>query len=266
MDRSFLANKDVIAASRKFVCIRLATYEDPTENELLKGIFAPGGTLQNTVFALLAPDGKTQLVRSGRSPVWAFGGRRGPGINQQPQSSIEKMARAMESIALKYPGKGKQSQAAAQVPYLADLALALNVAAADRQPLVVVYSKDKNQREMIERKLSALVWSKRFIGRAQYAPTKDQSAFRSIRGLDVSSGVIVIQPGTFGLTGTVISAISADLPTDRLGDALAKALARHKPSTLSYTQHRREGERQGALWQSKTPVTDGMGRPGGRRR
>ena len=40
MDRSFLADQDVIAASRKFVCIRLATYENADENEVLKGVFA----------------------------------------------------------------------------------------------------------------------------------------------------------------------------------------------------------------------------------
>ena len=48
--QEFLADQDVIAASRKFVCIRLATYENADENEVLKGVFAPGGVLQNTVF------------------------------------------------------------------------------------------------------------------------------------------------------------------------------------------------------------------------
>ena len=83
MDRSFLTDKDVVAASRKFVCIRLATYEDAAENEVLKGIFAMRGTLQNTVFGILTPDGKTHIVRSGRSPAWAFGGQAGPGIHEQ---------------------------------------------------------------------------------------------------------------------------------------------------------------------------------------
>ena len=105
MDRSFLADKDVIAASKKFVCIRLATYEDARENEVLKGVFAPGGVLQNTVFSLMSPDGRTSLVRAGRSPAWAFGGQVGRGIHQQPPEVIRKMAQTMEAIALAYPGK-----------------------------------------------------------------------------------------------------------------------------------------------------------------
>ena len=120
MDRSFLADKDVISASRKFVCIRLATYENAEENEVLKGFFARGGNLENTVFTLLTPDGKTKLVTAGRSPVWAFGGVSGPGINAQPEEPIKKMGQTMEAIALAYPGKGKAAKGFPPLPYLAD--------------------------------------------------------------------------------------------------------------------------------------------------
>ncbi len=59
MDRSFLADADVIAASRMFVCIRPATYEDAGEADFLKKIFVGrSGELDNTVFVLLAPDGE----------------------------------------------------------------------------------------------------------------------------------------------------------------------------------------------------------------
>ena len=50
MDRSFLADKDVIAASRKFVCIRLATFENAEENEVLKGFLRVGG-ISRTLFS-----------------------------------------------------------------------------------------------------------------------------------------------------------------------------------------------------------------------
>lgn len=265
MDRSFLSDKEVIAASRKFVCIRLATYENAEENEMLKRVFMRGGNLENTIFALLTPDGKTSIVRSGRSPSWAFGGLRGRGIHVQPQEPIDKMAATMEAIAVAYPGKGKAAKGAPPLPYLADLRLALNVTAADRQPLVVVYSKEKTQRVKMEQELSKIAWSDQFIGEAQYVAAQDAAEFKAVKGLKVQSGFIVIQPGTFGLTGEVISAIDADTKAAKLKDGLAKALGKHKPSQLTYNQHRQAGAQAGARWVSKTPNTDGLARPGGRR-
>ena len=266
MDRSFLADKEVIAASRKFVCIRLATYEDAEESRMLQGIFAPGGNLQNTVFALLTPDGKKPLVRSGRSPVWAFGGVRGPGINAQPLEAIKKMARAMEAIARQYPGNGRDARGATPVPYLADLRIALNVAAADRQPLVVVYSPDRAERTRMERELAQVAWSEPFVGKVQYVAAQTPGEFQAVQGLQARSGFIVIQPDTFGLTGQVIDAVSSDTVAAELRDALAVALNRHRPSKLSYSQHRQAGVRAGVRWQSRVPNTARGGRQGGRRR
>ena len=207
MDRSFLADKDVIAASRKFVCIRLATYENAEENEVLKGFYARGGNLENTVFTLLTPDGKTKLVTAGRSPAWAFGGVSGRGINAQPEEPIKKMGQTMEAIALAYPGKGKAAKGFPPLPYLADLRLALNVTAADRQPLVVVYSKSVEQRKKMEEELSKVAWSDQFIGEAQYVAASDASEFKTIKNFRATSGFVVVQPGTFGLTGEVIDVI-----------------------------------------------------------
>ncbi len=269
MDRSFLSDKDVIAASRKFVCVRLATYENAEENQVLKRMFAPGGVLQNTVFAILAPNGRTHLVRSGRSPVWAFGGNRGPGIHTQPVSAIKNMAQTMQAIARKYPGKAPAAQESVPLPYLSDVRLALNVAAADRQPLVAVYSPDSDQRRRMEQTLSPIVWSGQFIGTAQYVAAQNKTEFKSIKGYTNQTGFVIIQPGTFGLTGKVIGVIPADTPAAQRQSQLASALARHTPSRLSYNQHRQAGVQAGARWQSKTPVTDGAGgRPGrrGRRR
>ena len=39
MDRSYLSDPAVVAASRSFVCVRLLTYENAREAELLRGIF-----------------------------------------------------------------------------------------------------------------------------------------------------------------------------------------------------------------------------------
>ena len=266
MDRSFLADKDVISASRKFVCIRLATYENAEENQVLKGFFARGGNLENTVFTLLTPDGKTKLVAAGRSPVWAFGGVAGLGVNAQPEEPIKKMGQTMEAIALAYPGKGKAAKGFPPLPYLADLRLALNVTAADRQPLVAVFASDAARRKAMERELSAVAWSDQFIGQAQYVAVADAKEFKAVKGLKAKAGFIVIQPGIFGLEGSVIQEISANAKAGELKKQLAKALGQHKPNTLSYYEHRAAGVRAGKRWESKTPNTDNSGLRNPRRR
>ena len=258
MDRSFLADQDVIAASRKFVCIRLATYENADENEVLKGVFAPGGVLQNTVFALMSPDGRTSLVRAGRSPAWAFGGQVGRGIHQQPPEVIGKMAQTMEAIALAYPGKDKPV-GRVPLPYLADIKLALNVAAADRLPLVAVFG-NAAQRKQMEQQLEPMAWADEFLGRALYVPVTQQEEFKAITGLKTQAGYVVIQPDIFGLKGKVIQEISLLSTAAQLKQALSKAVGRHQPSTLTYEQHRSQGAAAGQRWESKTPNTDGIGR------
>jgi hypothetical protein len=258
MDRSFLADQDVIAASRKFVCIRLATYENADENEVLKGVFAPGGVLQNTVFALMSPDGRTSLVRAGRSPAWAFGGQVGRGIHQQPPEVIGKMAQTMEAIALAYPGKDKPV-GRVPLPYLADIKLALNVAAADRLPLVAVFG-NAAQRKQMEQQLEPMAWADEFLGRALYVPVTQLGEFKAITGLKTQAGYVVIQPDIFGLKGKVIQEISLLSTAAQLKQSLYKAVGRHQPSTLTYEQHRSQGAAAGQRWESKTPNTDGIGR------
>src|ERR1044071_3836701 len=100
MDRRFLLQKEVIEASRDFVCIRLATYEDKEEADYLVKVF-PGrtGLLENTVFTMLSPDARRYLTRSGRSPDWAFG-------------DATSMARQMRAFAKDY----KPAEAARLLP------------------------------------------------------------------------------------------------------------------------------------------------------
>ena len=269
MDRCFLADEHVISASRKFVCIRLATYEDAEENKILADIFSRQGVLENTVFALLSPDGKTKLVAAGRSPVWAFGGVNGPGINAQPEIAIQKMAATMEAIALSYPGKDKTDEGSAPLPYIADMRLALNVSAADRQPLVAVFAKDKDQRKKMEQELAKVAWSDQFIGEAQYVLAGDPAEFKTIENFEPRTGYVVIQPGTFGLTGRVIDVLDAETNASQLVGPLAQALGKHQPSELTYDQHRQAGAKAGARWESKTPNQEqgsGRGRGGRPRR
>ena len=63
----------MVTASRAFVCVRPATYESAAEGKLLLSLFRGRlGNLENSVFALLGPDGKERLTQTGRSPFMVF--------------------------------------------------------------------------------------------------------------------------------------------------------------------------------------------------
>ena len=51
------------------------------------------------------------------------------------------------------------------MPELPDLRLALDVAAADLRPLVVLYSKDEKKRKQLRERVGSLAWSEDFVGR-----------------------------------------------------------------------------------------------------
>jgi hypothetical protein len=256
MDEGALSQRDVIEASRRFVCIRLATYEDKTEAALLKSIFVGrSGDLENTTFAILSPDGSEQLVRSGRSPDFAFG---------RDAGTAEEMASTMQSIADEYGTKPKHQPR--QIPKLADVRLALNVAACDKRPLVVAFSSDKEKLRELETKLASLAWSASRVGKFVYASTTDRRELEFVKGIEIKSGVIAIQPGKFGLSGIVLAQSygSADGQDDVR--ALAKTLDEAERGFRGWysetRKHISEGQRKGIEWETLLPVTD----PGGQSR
>src|SRR4051812_42803830 len=129
MDRSFLSQPEVIAASRQFVCIRTATYEDAEEAKILATMIRTGsGQLENTVFAILTPEASRHLVQPGRSPHWAF------------RTSAD-MAAGMKKISAQYAAEAGPVSSAA-LPKIASFRLALDVAACDSQPLVAMVADD----------------------------------------------------------------------------------------------------------------------------
>jgi hypothetical protein len=74
MDKSFLSDPDVIAASRKFICIRLLSYENKEEAAFLKTFnVGRNGDVENTVFCILSPDAKQRLSRASRGTGQVYG-------------------------------------------------------------------------------------------------------------------------------------------------------------------------------------------------
>lgn len=222
MDRSFLSRPEVVEASRNFVCIRLATYEDAEEARFLATIFrGRSGQLENTVFALLSPDGKHKLMGAARGPNQLFG-------------TPEYMAESMNEVARYYGARTALSQR--QLPKVKDYTLALNIAACESVPLVVVTSSQA------EAGLAASAWDPRNLGKAVYVRAQ----------LEGRQGAFLVEPDKFGQKAVSIR----ELP-DRLNAAqLASALQPYLGPPKNHREHVSEGHQRGVHWQTKIPVTD----------
>lgn len=225
-DRSFLSQPEVIAASRNWICIRLATYESAKEAMLLEGIFrGRSGQLENTVFALLSPDASQLLAPAGRDPGRLY-------------ADAAAMADSLNSLAVSYPGR---STATSELPRLADLRLGLNVAACDGVPLVVVTSV------AAEARLAPAAWSAENLGRAVYVRDALQG---------YPDGAYLMVPDSFGLKAERVVPLAADISAA----GLSKQLAPWREPPKDTRAHMQEGHARGIRWETKVPVTD----PGGR--
>ena len=246
MDRSYLSHPEVVEASRQFICARLATYEDAAEAEFLTSVFpGPSGDLQNTVFAILDPEGKRNLVRSGRSPHWAF-------------RTPETMATEMKKIADRYDVEGEPKAAELGMPYLADARLALNVAACDAQRLAIVRGTAE-QRAKLEKTLVDIAWSEDLRGKLLWVPADADEDLPEFEGKVPSHGITVVEPHAYGTSGKVVTSIKTTKSKD-MTKALAKAAADSELGTTDSRSHIRNARRDGVHWETAVPVTDGHGR------
>ena len=244
MDRSFLTNAQIVEASRKFVCIRLATYEDAEEAEFLKQIFTGrSGELENTVFCLLAPDGKQRLSRAHR------------GTNQVFRSPRE-MADEMNEIAERYPAR--ETDEAPALPQMKDFRLGLNVASCDGLPVVAVVAEDQEQLAELQTRLSPLAFSPELAGRFAYASIHDHDQLKPISGDKPEAGYVIIAPDEYGITGKAQQIIAADASADEIAAALRDFADEFAAPAKDHHQHVRSGKEAGIDWQTEIPVTDPM--------
>lgn len=248
MDRSYLSKPAVVAASRPFVCIRLTTYENAAEASFLKSICPTGsGELENTVFAILSPDGKRQLSRASRSPREVF-------------ADAADMAQTMKRIASWYRPTGSSGATTSELPTVANVRLAVNVAACDRQPLVVAFGTTATARAQILNKLKSVAWTDEFRGRFVYAVASQTKELENIAGVPSGGGILVIQPDRFGLKGTVLERASADGSTTDVAKSLKNGLVTYSHQDETFQGHVHEGRLEGVFWKTAIPVTDPMER------
>ena len=243
MDRSFLSQTEVIQASRQFVCIRLATYEDQAEAEVLKTMLrTPSGQLENTVFALLTPDATRYLAPPGRSPDWAF-------------ANAREMAAGMKRIAAKYPA-AKDAFTGGALPEMANFRLALDVAACDNQALVAVVGQDEADAKRLKERLTPLAWAPGIVGRCVFGTVGDAAELKPVQGVTLKRGYLVIAPDKFGLHGTVLTQVDATADDARVKSGIQTALDGYTSTVKDHFQHVREGFRKDIYWDTRIPPTD----------
>jgi hypothetical protein len=245
MDRSFLSDARVISASQQFVCIRLMSYENEDEMKFLKSFnITRSGDVENTTCAILSSDGKRYLSRAARGAREVFGDAAG-------------MASAMNRVAKQNPGKSS-SEGEAELPEVANVRLAVDVAACDNLPLVLIVAPDTESRRKAEEKLNELAWRDEFRGRFTWAATTDAKDASMVAG--AKPGVMVVQPDRFGQKATVIKRVNVDAAHAEMIQLLRDGIAKHTKSDKNFGSHVRAGQLQGVFWETATPVTDPMER------
>ena len=245
MDRSFLSNETLIAASRNFICIRTATYEDAQEAEFLRNVYSGReGQLENTVFALLSPDGQTNLSRTGRSPQFSY-------------RSPEAMAAAMDVLAFGYQGNPESE--ITSLPVMKNVRLAVNVAACDGLPLMIVYGKDNEQLRGLEKELVPLAFSEHLCGKFIYVKTTDPKEVQGIAGFNTQEfGFAVVTPDQYGVNAKLQHQWPSAVKPPQLQAGLSAFVNATSKVQKNHNQHVRAGRNDGIYWETEIPVEDKM--------
>lgn len=244
MDGSYLSDAAVVEASRKFVCIRLATYEDACEAKFMESVFLPRtGLLENTTFGILSPDGKRRLTASGRGPMHAFRGS-------------ADMARSMNEISQQFAGTRLSSLSDNQLPLMESVDIGLNVAACDNLPLVVTFSSDPQQLDKLHNALLGVAWSESLAGQLVYVTASDTKQLKPILGIEVSAGVLVVEPGQYGLSGKTLAQLQPTGTANEIQVALEQVVNNFARKPASTNAHIALGIQLGIEWKSEIPETD----------
>ncbi|MAV34253.1 MAG: hypothetical protein CMJ59_02235 [Planctomycetaceae bacterium] len=258
MDRRFLSDEQIIKASRDFVCIRTATYEDKTEATYLKAMFLgrAGGDLRNFGFCILSPDGKRQLRRSNRGPNFVY-------------TNSQAMAADLRQIAKQYSAQARDKKVNPAVPRMKSVRLGINVASCDGLPSVVVFGKGKREVDRLNSKLSGVIWDAALAGKFIYSSTTKSSDLKIIVGATRKAGILVVEPDVYGMTGRLIKMIDASVSKGDLKRDLVDAADTFTRRSKTHGLHVRNGRRNGKTWKTEVPVPNRVrarGRPTPRRR
>jgi len=244
MDRSFLSDKQLIKASRDFVCIRTATYEDKEEAKSLEEIFVSrGGSLRNFGYRVLSPDGKKQLRRSEGGPNFVY-------------ADSAAMAADLGDIASQYRGKKVSAGSKPGFPQMKSVRLGVNVASCEGLPSVVVFGKTPKEVARAIGKLSEVIWDEDLAGKFVYASTSNPDDLKIVSGVTTKAGILVIKPDAYGIKGELIEAIDPSVSKGKLKRVLVDAADSYQRISKTHGTHVRNGRRTQTSWETAVPVPD----------
>lgn len=212
------------------------TYESAEEAKILRSIWGQGD-LQNTVFAILDPYGRS-IVNGQRSPMRVF-------------RDASDMATYMDKVAAHFRGYGSPTW----LPVVDTVRLGLNVAACDNRPLVIVVAATKTERDILQAKMAPTAWSDRLVGKLVYT-AGSPSELRNIRGVRISSGYLFVKPDEFGTEGEVVAQLGSTATASALASAAQQAAGINFLEKVSHREHVMRGRRSGKSWETAIPVTD----------
>lgn len=243
MDRSYLSQAEVVAASSEFVCIRLSTYESQAEADFLKTIYVGrSGEMENTTFAILSPDGKKQLARAGRGPMHAFRG-------------ASDMARGLKKIAAQYPAR-KKPLTDNTLPLLQTIDLGLNVASCDSLPVIITFAESDEDLEALNQSLVPLAWDKTLAGQYAFATTTNAKELKPISGLEADSAIAIVSPDEFGLSGKVLAQFKPGTSRAHIRKEMISIASKYPRKSKDRRTHTTMGISMGIDWETAIPETD----------
>ncbi|MFT4587799.1 MAG: hypothetical protein ACI9VS_000472 [Candidatus Binatia bacterium] len=219
--------------SRRFVCVRLDSYESEKHQEWVRHFL--GGRFENSVFAILSPNGQDWLSRSSRGPNQVFGSDAG-------------VISSMTAIADRYSVKGDPAKAV--VEDFHSVRQALNVASADQRVLALVAGSGAEIKAAKE-SLRAVASHKDVIGRFHFDFDSGYGWRDSIKGEESSGGIFLIRPGEFGMDGEVMAQLAFDAGTAAIRAALEKARVKFAATTKKkvYSEHVARGGKLGIYFE-----------------
>jgi len=211
------SNKEFIEASRKFVCVRLESYESLEHQDLVRSFL--GGRFENTAFCILAPDAEERLSGTGRSPNQGLASGRGPGRKSGDDGVIE----SMEKIAKSYRPRGKENEMTLQDFHT--FRQALNVASGDQRLLLFVSAPEADQAKVKEA-LKPVFAHEDVIGKfhLDFADAAaDEKWGDLIKKSPSKPSIVLIHADEFGQSGRAIDELPLNASPKDIKDALLKA-------------------------------------------
>jgi hypothetical protein len=273
------AKKEFIEASRKFVCIRIETYENKESEAMVRKLL--NGKFANTAFCVFDPQGKRQLSSAGRSPSQGLQTRGGRGRGRggpsaKPGSgtaaeddSHDNVIRQMQRIAGQFKSTGESEETALQD--FNTFRQALNVASADQRLLMFV-NVDEKAITKVRSELQTVFADPEIVGKfhLDFANTKtDQKWGQAIDGSKNEPGLVIVHSGQFGIDGQVVSHLSATEDAESIKKALLAANEKFASAEKrkKYSSHVQQGRRQRLYFENEIPYgedRDGDGKADGR--